>query len=104
MHKTKLKCPEGYSNQDPKIILNEMRNFYWQLYTSQSQSSARFSNFLNSESLPKLDSVRQSLCEGPITGVECLSALKTFQRNKTPGTDGLSAEFFFASEMRSSVY
>ena len=88
-HKTKLKCAEGSSTEEPQIILNEMRNFYQQLYTSQSYSPARFSNFLNSESLPKLDNVRQSLCESPITEVECLSALKTFQRNKTPGNDGL---------------
>ena len=35
-----------------------------------------------------------SLCEGSITEAECLSALKAFQRNKIPGTDGLTAEFY----------
>ena len=34
------------------------------------------------------------MCEGLITAEECLAALKTFQHNKSPGTDGLSAEFY----------
>lgn len=72
-----------------------MKNFYNQLYTSQNQLSAeRFSTFFDCESLPKLDNIKQDLCEGLITTEECLAALKTFQLNKTPGTDGLTAEFY----------
>ena len=72
-----------------------MKNFCNQLYTSQSQLSAeRFFTFFDCESLRKLDSTKQDLCEGLITAEECLAALKTFQPNKTPGTDGLTAEFY----------
>ena len=41
-----------------------------------------------------LTSEEQSLCEGPVTQKECFEALKN--RNKTPGTDGLPAEFYKA--------
>ena len=89
-HITKLKTPDGSTVEDPKNILTAMKDFYNQLYTSQSQLSAeRFSTFFDGESLPKLDSTKQDLCEGLITAEECLAALKTFQTNKTPGTDGL---------------
>jgi len=72
-----------------------MKNFYNQLYTSQHQPSAeRFSNFSDYESLPKLDNEKQNLCEGLITTEECLAALKTFQHNKTPGKDVVTAEFY----------
>ena len=92
-HITKLKTPEGIIVEDPKVILTAMKNFYNQLYTSQNQPSAeRFSNS-DYESLPKLDNEKQNLCDGPITAEECPAALKTFQHNKTPGTDGLTAEF-----------
>ena len=92
-HITKLKTPDGSTVEDPKTILTAMKNFYNQLYTSQSQLSAqRFSTFFDCESLPKLDSTK--VCEGLITAEECLAALKTFQPNKTPGTDGLTAEFY----------
>ena len=90
-----MKSAEGSSTEEPKIILSEMRNIYQQLYTSQGQTStACSSSFLNSESLPRLDNAKKNLCEGLITEAECLSTLKTFQRNKTPGTDGLPAEFY----------
>ena len=89
-----MKTPEGITAEDPKVILT-MKNFYNQLYTSQNQPSAeRFSNFSDYESLPKLDNEKQNLCKGPITAEECLAALKTFQHNKTPGKDGLTAEFY----------
>ena len=73
-----------------------MKNFYNQLYSSQYQpSTACSSTFLGHDSLlAKLDNEKESLCEGPITAEECLAALKTFQHNKTPGSDGLYAEFY----------
>ena len=95
-HISKLKISEGITAEDPKIILDGMKNFYNQLYSSQNQPSVTCSStFLQHESLlVKLDDEKQSLCEGPITAVESLTALITFQHNKTPGTDGLSAEFY----------
>ena len=92
---TRLKTPDGSTVEDLKTILTAMKSFYNQLYTSQSQLSAeRFSTFFDCESLPKLDSTKQDLCEGLITAEECLAALKTCQPNKNPGTDGLTAEFY----------
>jgi len=37
---------------------------------------------------------RKKSCEGLLTENECRNALKGFQKNKTPGTDGLTAEFY----------
>ena len=95
-HISKLKISEGTTAEDPKVILDAMKNFYNQLYSSQHQPSvACSSTFLGHDSLlAKLDNEEQSLCEGLITAEECLATLKTFQHNKTPGTDGLSAEFY----------
>ena len=36
----------------------------------------------------------QTLCEGALTQKECLEALKKMESEKTPGTDGLPAEFY----------
>ena len=87
----KLKSSAGSTIEDSKTILNEMKNYYQQLYTSQGQTSPdQLSDFLNSGPLPRLDDVSQNLCEGSITEAECLSAIKAFQVNKIPGTDGLT--------------
>ena len=90
------RIPQGITADDPEVILEAMKNFYNQLYSSQNQPSATCSlTFLEHDSLlAKLNNEKQSLCEGPITAEECLAALKTFQHNKTLGTDGLSAAFY----------
>ena len=35
-----------------------------------------------------------STCEGEITEAECTKALSTMQNNKSPGSDGLTTEFY----------
>ena len=78
-HIKKLKSSAGSTIEDLKTILNEVKNYYQQLYTSQGQTSPdQLSDFLNSGPLPRLDDVSQSLCEGSITEAECLSAIKLF--------------------------
>ena len=41
-----------------------------------------------------LDEVEQNLCEDPLTETECLESLKSMESNKSPGSDGLPAEFY----------
>ena len=36
----------------------------------------------------------QKSCDGILTEIECLEALKSMDLDKTPGTDGLPAEFY----------
>ena len=61
----KLKSSAGSTIEDSKTILNEMKNYYQQLYTSQGQPFPdQLSDFLNSGPLPRLDDVSQSLCKG----------------------------------------
>ena len=47
----------------------------------------------------------QALCEVEITEEECLAALKTFKNSKSPGIDGLPAEFykFFCLDLKSAL-
>ena len=41
-----------------------------------------------------LHDYKQKTCEGVLTEKECLEALKDMESDKTPGTDGLPAEFY----------
>ena len=36
----------------------------------------------------------ETSCEGPLKETECVSSLKQVDDSKTPGTDGLPAEFY----------
>ena len=52
------------------------------------------SHFFESADLKTLDNEEAELCEGLITIKECADALNKFQHNKTPGSDGLTIEFY----------
>ena len=46
------------------------------------------------KNVPKLTQEEKDLCEGPITLAECNTALKQMKKSKSPGCDGLPAEFY----------
>ena len=74
-----------------------MENFYKALYSSQipeNTFAAPASPFVNPNNIRRLDDEQQKTCEGFITQEECLSALKQLTKNKTPGSDGLTVEFY----------
>ena len=96
-HIVKLKTDQNEYVEEPKRILCQMETFYKALYASQITDNtfdASASSFLNPDNVQRLDNEQQKSCEGLITEEECLSSLKTFEKNKTPGTDGLTAEFY----------
>ena len=96
-HIVKLKTDQNEYVEEPNRILHEMETFYKPLYVSQIPDNtlgASASSFLNIGNVHKLDNEQQKSCEGLITEEECLCFLKTFKKNKTPGLDGLTAEFY----------
>ena len=74
-------------------ILSECTTFYKNFYTSKKPDSLQ-STLFSELSSASLTNEEQNLCEGPLTQTECLEALKKMESDKTPGTDGLSAEFY----------
>ena len=74
--------------------------FYKNIYTSKldtdneiyiESSNSCYTNNLNS---PKLTEEEMESCEGLVTEYELNKVLKTFARNKTPGSDGLPFEIY----------
>jgi len=91
-HIVKLKTDQNEYVKEPNKILFEMEIFYKTLYASQVTDNtfdASAPSFLNLDNVHRLDNEQQKSCEGLITEEECLSSLKTFAKNKTPGSDGL---------------
>ena len=62
-------------------------------------------SFFQNEKIKTLDNEQKERCEGLLTDSECRYALKGFQKNKSPGTDGLTAEFysFFGDHLSSTI-
>ena len=53
-------------------------------------------SFLGNPGISKLSDEEATLCEGKLTASECFKSLQSFQKNKSPGNDGLTVEFYIA--------
>ena len=52
--------------------------------------------FLANPVIPRLTAENAQVCEGKLTVAKCLKGLQLFENNKSPGDDGLTAEFYKA--------
>lgn len=102
---THLRQPDNSVISGKDEISKALSTFYESLY-SEIDVDKEFddSEFVPSENIKLLD-VDKNLCEGVITEVECLNALKKLKNGKTPGVDGLPADFykFFWSDIKIHV-
>ena len=98
--------------KDGKIItdqidtLNEVKNFYANLYTQNLEQGFCGRNstigaqkqYKQNEMLRKLSKTvspkNRAICEKDVTTEEIKKAISTFENNKSPGNDGLTGEFY----------
>ena len=73
-------------------IITEIQSFYKNLYNKRQQNNSKF-NFFD-ESINKLSNIDRTKCDGLITESECLNALKCMKNQKSPGSDGITVEFY----------
>ena len=65
------------------------------LYSEENRGHS--SSFLDDlKEFPTLTEELRNLCEGKIEYNECFKVLQSFQKNKTPGNDRLTIEFYVA--------
>ena len=91
----KLKKNDGtYTNTDSDII-EEGFSFYKNLYGKENTSENEIMDYLDdSNNIKKLNDKKRESLEGKITEKECIKALKSMKKNKSPGNDGLPVEFY----------
>lgn len=76
-------------------VLNEMRSFYEQLYTSRFEGDSEdLAGFLAQIQMPSLTPDSRQVLEQPLTLAELELALQMAPNDKAPGIDGLPSEFF----------
>ena len=96
-HITALKNEDGSILRNAKQILAEEENFFKNIYKSKNISLVETNDsvhFFDSPNLKTLNNEESGCCEGLLTIKECADALNKFQNNKTPGSDGLTIEFY----------
>ena len=92
---SKLKLSNVEETEDPKQILEEAKSVYKNLYTCKNfdPQNSKFDIFFNNNLLTPLNE-ELSKCEGILSEKECHLALKDMENGKSPGSDGLSSEFY----------
>lgn len=90
-----IKClsDSGKKHYDQTTILNLCKNFYKNLYSQTQPTNFDSCKLFNVEH-NVLSENEQEICEGRVSEAECLQALKLLPNNKTPGSDGLSIDFY----------
>ena len=93
----RLKTENGKYLISDREILNEASSFYTSLYSSRKLSPEQLNKYLNETKLNNvLSDDAKAACEGKVTLEECTDAVNKLKMNKSPGIDGLTAEFYAA--------
>ena len=92
---TELKSHSGGLLSDSKDIRKEMNDFYQDLFPEEEVDLEARDLLLDQLSM-SLDEQEQALCEGLLTVEECREALNGMDTRRSPGIDGLMAEFYIA--------
>ena len=82
--------------EDQEIILRVEENFYKALYESSNINiaSPESNTFFENELIKPISEENANICEGKTTKEECKKALNEMGTGKSPGSDGLTSEFY----------
>ena len=91
----KLTTDDGRTVTEKSEILKEQVKFYSNLYTSKINNTIQMKQYFDTSLISNMLSHKEKdSCENEITEEECKGALFSMKLNKTPGSDGLSVEFY----------
>ena len=82
----------GKLSTNQEDIFKELKRFYSKLYDRKECSSSS-QNFFRHD-INKLNQTEKESCEGILTEFECAQALLSMKNGKSPGSDGITTEFY----------
>ena len=85
---------DGKTVTQEKMVLKELGKFYKTLFSSKYQETPSFTDTEELDDLPSLMESGKKRCDMQLSAIECKAALLSMNRNKSPGCDGLTVEFF----------
>ena len=89
----KIRNKNGEITTDNTEIRKIIRDYYQQLYANKMDNLEEMDKFLEKYNFPKLNQEGMENLNRPITSTEIETAIRNLLANKSPGSDGFTAEF-----------
>ena len=89
-----MRNEKGEVTTDNAEIQRNIRDYYEQLYVNEMDNLEEMDRFLEKFNLPRLNQEEIEIMNNPITSTEIEAVIKNIPRNKSPGSDDFTGEFY----------
>ena len=90
----KIRNEKGEVTRDNEEIQRNIRDYYEQLYGSKMDNLEKMDRFVEKFNLPRLNQEEIEIMNNPITSTAIEAVIKNLPKNKSPGPDGFTGEFY----------
>ena len=90
----KIRNEKGVVTTDNEKIQRIIRDYYEQLYGNKIDNLEEMERFLEKFNLLRLNQEEIEIMNNPITSTEIEAVIKHLPKNKSPGPDGFTGEFY----------
>ena len=92
--KKKIRNEKGEVTLDNAEIQRIIREYYEQLYDNKMDNLEEKDRFLQKFNLPRLNQEEIEIMTNPIVSTEIEAVIKNLPKNKSPGPDDFTGEFY----------